>query len=116
MSNDLPGLDGGQWPASYYEDESPFRLSGGDLIPKRATVRPVNALPRKRPRRQPRETPDAETVERIEWVEWVRDQILATTEHRDHWFDPRWDDLPPEWEFKVWKAARQRARTNGRRS
>lgn len=48
---------------------------------------------------------------RIAWLEWIAAEIVATTVERDHWNDRRWDDLPPEWEFKSWKARRLREKS-----
>ena len=85
----------------------------------RGRLRPAGALPRPRKPddlRKP-ESPPQESVLRARWLSWVSDRIRADwpPEQRgpagDHWKDPRWDDLPPEWTFERWLARMRREGT-----
>jgi len=76
--------------------------------PENSVSRPLFALPRPRNRDKTKTGPSAETLLRIEHIEWVGEQIRRTTRYSDHWLDPRWDDLPHRWTFRIWLARRQR--------
>jgi hypothetical protein len=100
---------------------SPDDLSFGDLphtlpddeTPGRGTTRPHAWV--KQPReesqraimRERRDTDVREEI-RIAWLVEVQEYIESTSAFKDHWKDPRWDEHPPEWEFKPWLARKIR--------
>jgi len=95
--------------------QKPYGEPDYKIIPQKGTNRPFlrGDTPRKQSERQRMRVErlaDYWHGRHIKWLEWVQQQIAETTAFDDHWKDPRWDELPPEWEYKAWEARQKLAR------
>jgi hypothetical protein len=87
-----------------------------EQTPGRGTSRPHRWVEQPREESQRaimRERRDSDVREqiRIQWLRDVQEFIASTSEFEDHWKDPRWDALPPEWEFAPYLARKIRERS-----
>jgi hypothetical protein len=79
----------------------------------KGTIRPYQGAVQPREESQRRlmrlaRASDGPHQERVRWYKEVQAFIASTSDFKDHWRDPRWDELPPEWEFKPWRARKIR--------
>jgi len=78
----------------------------GTIRPYRGAVQPREESQRRLMRIA--RASDCVHQERVRHLREVQVFIEKTSDFRDHWRDPRWDELPPEWEFKSWRARKIR--------
>ena len=100
--------------AGYGESGTGDGIASLDDLPGRGTNRPYTgaAQPREESQRRRSRAERATDIvhqEHVRWLKEVTAMLNETSEFKDSWRnDVRWDDLPPEWEFKPWRARKIR--------